>query len=328
MDSVTQIALGAAIGETILGKRVGARAPLWGAICGTLPDLDVLVDLGDSISNFTYHRSFSHSLLVLTALTPLVAWLIGRIHPQHQDQKLGWMLLVFLALITHSMLDSLTIYGTQLLWPLSDIPFAVGSIFIIDPIYTIPLAMGVLVAIGLRHSERGLLFNRLGLVLSTAYLIWGIGAKLSIESETREILKAQQVASNQVAAIPTPFNSLLWRVLVMQEDQYLVGYRSIFDRIEHIKLESRQSNLDLLKGMETHWPVMRLKWFTKGFYSVTLEEGNIIMDDLRMGLGPKHVFRFKIGEFLRGRSTPVSSQRVPIVRQTDRLTWVWRRIWS
>jgi len=42
MDSITQIVLGAAVGDAVLGKKIGNRAMVWGAIAGTIPDLDVL----------------------------------------------------------------------------------------------------------------------------------------------------------------------------------------------------------------------------------------------------------------------------------------------
>lgn len=42
MDTVTQITLGAAIGEAVLGRKMGNKAPLWGAVFGVLPDMDVL----------------------------------------------------------------------------------------------------------------------------------------------------------------------------------------------------------------------------------------------------------------------------------------------
>ena len=54
MDTVTQIALGAAVGEATLGRKVGKRAILWGGICGLFPDLDVLIPLGDAVKDFTY----------------------------------------------------------------------------------------------------------------------------------------------------------------------------------------------------------------------------------------------------------------------------------
>lgn len=43
MDSITQAVLGAAIGERILGKRIGNKGAVLGAIVATIPDLDVLL---------------------------------------------------------------------------------------------------------------------------------------------------------------------------------------------------------------------------------------------------------------------------------------------
>jgi inner membrane protein len=63
MDSLTQMVLGAAVGEAVLGKKIGNRAILWGAIAGTIPDLDVLPGyFMDEITALGFHRGFSHSL--------------------------------------------------------------------------------------------------------------------------------------------------------------------------------------------------------------------------------------------------------------------------
>ncbi|MEY3010031.1 MAG: hypothetical protein RLZZ314_673, partial [Bacteroidota bacterium] len=35
MDSLSQIVLGAAVGEVVLGRRIGNRAMVWGAVAGT-----------------------------------------------------------------------------------------------------------------------------------------------------------------------------------------------------------------------------------------------------------------------------------------------------
>ena len=44
MDTITQMALGAAVGEAVLGRKMGGRAMLWGAALGTLPDLDIIIN--------------------------------------------------------------------------------------------------------------------------------------------------------------------------------------------------------------------------------------------------------------------------------------------
>ena len=168
MDSITQIALGAAVGEAVLGRKIGNKAMLWGAIAGTLPDLDVFVPLGDVVRDFTYHRSASHSLFMLALATPLLVWLINRIHPGLVEHRNRWLLLVYLAFATHVLLDSFTAYGTQIFWPVSNIPVAWSTIFIIDPLYTLPLLVGVIAALVMtRAIDRGHLVNRAGLILSS-----------------------------------------------------------------------------------------------------------------------------------------------------------------
>ena len=130
MDTVTQIALGAAVGEATLGRKVGWRAPLWGGVCGLLPDLDVLWPFADAVSAFTWHRGYSHSIAVLVLATPVVAWAAVRIHSGTRQFRRGWLLLAFLALLTHPLLDCFTVYGTQVLLPFSDLPVAWSTVFI------------------------------------------------------------------------------------------------------------------------------------------------------------------------------------------------------
>ena len=134
MDSLSQLVLGAAVGGAVLGHRAGPTAMRWGGVVATLPDLDVFVSLGDPVSDFTYHRSATHSLLMQSLAAAPIAWLILRFHARERERWRSWILLVWLALVTHSLLDLCTIYGTQLLWPLTNHPFAVGSVFIIDPL--------------------------------------------------------------------------------------------------------------------------------------------------------------------------------------------------
>ena len=65
MDSLTQIVLGAACGEVVLGKKIGNKALFFGAIGGTLPDLDVFVGkwlYSNEIQAMAFHRGFMHSI--------------------------------------------------------------------------------------------------------------------------------------------------------------------------------------------------------------------------------------------------------------------------
>jgi len=327
MDSLTQIALGAAVGTAVMGRRAGYRAPLWGAVLGTLPDLDALIPMGGPVADFTYHRSFSHSLLVLAAMAPLWAWLIRQIHPAYGAHRRGWLWLALLALLTHPLLDAFTIYGTQLLWPLDHTPIGLGSIFIIDPLYTLPLLAGAGAFLALRDRSRGLRLNAIGLLLSCSYLGWSAWVQEQVEATAQRHLAASAIAHHQVLVQPAPFTTLLWRVLVMSDDAYYEGFHSLWDQ-RPLQLRRYPSTPAHLDGLDSHWPVERLRWFTKGFYKVASHQGELIISDLRMGLEPDYVFQFKVAQ-QRGETlmaTPDERRVAP--RSLARLPAMWRRIWQ
>lgn len=109
-----------------------------GAVADTLPDLDVLLDHGDPIANMVLHRAESHSLFWLTLFSFPCAVGVLAINRQW-SAGLRWWLAMWLALITYPLLDAMTVYGTQLALPFTNFPFAVSSVFIINPLYTMPL---------------------------------------------------------------------------------------------------------------------------------------------------------------------------------------------
>jgi inner membrane protein len=298
-------------------------------VCGTLPDLDVLYPYPDAVTAFTYHRSVSHSLFVLAALTPFVVRLIGVVHPATRDRRLGWYALVALVFTTHVLLDCFTVYGTQVLWPLATTPVAWSTLFIIDPLYTLPLLAGVSVAAlsgpGRRSGHRA---NALGLALSSLYLAWSLGAKLHVEDLAERALARQGVAYERLLTMPGPFNTLLWRVLAMTDGGYVEGFYSMADGASTLGLRHYPSRRELLQGLEGHRPVARLQWFTKGFYGVSAEGGDLVITDLRMGIDPDYVFRFKVAEAGNPHAVPTPAERVASHRDLRRLRWVWERIWD
>jgi len=328
LDSITQLMLGAAVGEATLGRKVGGRAMLWGAVCGTLPDLDVLLPFPDPVAAFTYHRSFSHSLFVLAALTPLVVWLILKLHPSTRQWRGRWFVLVYLVFATHVLLDGLTVYGTQILWPFVTTPVAWSTVFIIDPLYTVPLSIGVLGTLAFRRLPQAHRWNTVGLTLSTLYLAWGAGAKLYVQDSVVATLAARDIPHERVLVMPAPFTTVLWRVLVMTPDGYYEGFRSLADGDAPLHLHFYRSEPRWLAGLEESWPVRRLQWFTKGFYAVSREGTDVVVTDLRMGLEPAYVFRFKVGEVRNPHAIPAPVRRLPARRDYERLPWLWARIWN
>jgi inner membrane protein len=319
--------LGAAVGEATLGRRVGNKAALWGGVLGTLPDLDVLYPFADPVSAFTWHRGPSHSIFVLTALTPLVVWLILKLHPGTRDHRPGWYLLVLLVFATHVLLDCFTVYGTQALWPLPAPPVGWATIFIIDPLYTLPLAAGVLAALILRrHPARAWRWNLAGLAMSSLYLAWSAGAKLHADREVRDILAGEGIRYQRLQVQPTPFNTLLWRAVIMTDDGYFEGFWSLVSPEKGLSLTHYEDGSDLLAGIGHLPSVQRLKWFTRGFYKVALEDRSIVIADLRMGVEPDYVFAFKVAESANPHPAPMVPERVPTERDMGRLKQLWARI--
>ena len=297
MDSLTQAALGGAVGYAVLGNKVGRKAAVWGAILGTLPDLDVFLPYGGDVEAFTYHRGFSHSLLVHLLISPLIVWLAQYIHKDTSQFKNRWFWLVFLCLSTHAILDSFTVYGTQLLWPITEYPFAISNMFIIDPFVTIPLFVGVLMIL-LPYTEytTKARANAYGLLISCVYIGWSLIGKLIIDNNVQSALTKQDIHPQHYMSTPAPFTTLLWRIVAVSNDNYYEIYTSVFDSPDDVNVNTYPTAPKLLRALQSEWGVKRLQWFTKGLYSVRLRDDDIILSDLRMGVECAYVFNFKVGE--------------------------------
>ena len=326
MDSLTQLALGAAVGIAVMGRRTAVwKAALWGGLCGTLPDLDAFIDHGDAISNMTLHRAESHALFYLTLAAPLLAGIIAWLHRERAHFG-RWWLAVWLALVTHPLLDLMTVYGTQLARPFSDFPYAVGSIFIIDPLYTLPLLAGVALALGAR-ADRGLRWNTAGLLLSTAYLAWSVVAQQHVTSLARASLQAQGLAARDLLVTPTPFNTVLWRVLALTPDGHAEGFHSLLDDTPRIAFEHFPQDTELLPRIADNRPAQRIAAFSHGFFKVEQRDGQVRITDLRMGLEPSYFFSFIVAEQREGRveaRPPLPVGVRPDVQRTG--PWLWRRL--
>jgi inner membrane protein len=327
MDSLTQLTCGASVGELVLGRKVGRKAALWGAILGTLPDLDVLIPLGGPVADFVYHRGFSHSLLLLAAATPILAWLITRIHPSTRRHLRGWMLLTFLVLQISVLLDLLTVYGTQILWPIDTTPRAWPVLFIIDPLFTLPMLVG-LAAVLITRRPVGRRLHRIGLALSLLYVLWAVGVHEVTDRRVRDELARRGVAYSQLSSTPAPFNTLLFRYVGIRGDRYFETYRSVFDGDTPLSIRHYPRHLRLLDGLEDHPPVAQLRWFTRGMYAAERRGEDIVVKDLRMGSEPNYVFRFKVARVADAVPVPTPDEQLDREFSLDQFAWVWRRIWE
>ena len=329
MDSLTQVVLGSAVGYAVLGNKIGRKAALWGAALGTLPDLDVFIPYGGPVEAFTYHRGFSHSFIVHLLISPLIVWLILKIHSGMQIHKARWFWLVFLCLSTHALLDSFTVYGTQLIWPLSEHPFAISNIFIIDPLYTLPLLLAFLCTLIPKIHTPGMYkINAAMLVLSSLYLCSSLILKVIINNKIDAAFAHKHIHINNYVSTPAPLTTLLWRVVAMSDGQYYISYASVFDSPEEVTINHYNTSPALLNEIKNEWGVQRLQWFTKGFYSVKEQQNKIVLTDLRMGMECYYVFNFAVGEKTNKGVQVSNFEKLNQRSNLSSLSKVWGRIWN
>ncbi|MDT8311810.1 MAG: metal-dependent hydrolase [Methylophaga sp.] len=326
MDTFTQALLGGAVGYLVAGKKAPRKALLAGAAIAVLPDLDVFINYANDLDKMTLHRSWTHSWLVQTLLAPLLALLLSRF-----DKSISWprwFLLIWLVLVTHSGLDALTVYGTQLFWPFMPHPASGGSVFIIDPVYSLLLLMG---CIGVLFwpggkSQRLMLIS---FALSCLYLMWGFAAQQWVAAQTRTALAEQGIAYQHYQVSAAPLNTLLWRVIVVSDEYYYQGFRSVFDgdaAFELTRYERGQKTISLFKDAPA---LAQIDWFTNGLFKIDQTDELIIVTDLRMGMEPIYFFRFRLAAFEAGEWRLIEPKQIPMFEHSFKtLGWVWQRIWD
>lgn len=329
MDSITHLFYGGAIAAAIAPRQHRRAALLAGAALNTLPDLDVFpLRFFDPVVEMTWHRGLTHSWLVL----PFVAWAIwaffrrrgGRVAQEPQR----WFWAIFVCLMAHPLIDSFTVYGTQLLWPLPMQPLMWSSLFIIDPLFTLPWLAACVIA--WFASERPLARHALvaGIAFGTAYVAWSLVAKFAVEHEAGRALAKTGLEDAPRFSVPMPFNTLLWRVVVMTPQGFVEGERSLLADRGPMRFRAYASDTRVLAETRDFAAVRRLGWFNHHFQKAEVRDGLLVLSDLRMGSEPDYSFRFAVAE----RDGAGWREIAPVQLQWPwqarrRLPEVWHRIW-
>ena len=307
MDSLTQIVLGAACGEAVLGRKIGNKALLFGAIGGTIPDLDVFIGsllYNNEIDAMLFHRGFMHSILFSVLAAFALGWLIHKLYNSGKridttTQK-DWMSLFFWSLFTHPILDCFTPYGTQLFAPISNYRVAFNNIAVADPVYTVPFLLCMIILMFFRRqSTKRQLWLKLGIGLSSLYMIFTVFNKLYIDSVFKSSLADKGISYERFSTQPSILNNILWYGIAETEDHYQVAYYSLFDSADSFSEWKILPKERALKA-ENHQDIKDLAWFSNDYYSVEkLEDKEYLYKDLRYPLvetkdGYKPVFNLKL----------------------------------
>lgn len=378
MDSVTQIVLGAAVGEICLGKKLGNRAMLWGAIAGTIPDLDVISNLWLSeLDGLVFHRGISHSILFAVMFPFLLSWLVKKYYDHEINNKkyikllgtiggqivillgagicfvlgsllgmagtiigsilgLGavvwfsaklyrnywkgpeekvnvsywaWYNFLFWALLTHSILDCFTVYGTQLFAPFSNTRVSWDNIAVADPMYTTPFMLCLIIA---GHYNRSSSTRRAwayaGVIISSLYMAWTFHNKANANEVFESTLADLQVEPIRYMTNPTILNNFMWSGTAETEDSYYQGLYSVFDKEKRFKLIQIPKNHGLIIDNGQDRTLNILKWFSNDYYTLLKrKDGRLQFNDMRYGTfsGQKaeendFIFRFILREGING----------------------------
>ena len=285
MDSLTQIVLGASVGELVLGKKTGNKAILWGAIAGTLPDLDVILRyFTDEISATQMHRGFSHSIIFAVLIAPILGRIAKKIHFNLIDVSFkDWTKLFFWTTVTHPLLDAHTTWGTQFFWPFN-YRLAYQNIFVVDPLYTLPFLTFLIIAMTLKkENPKRSKFNKIGLSVSTSYLLLTLIFKWISFQEFKEGLQNQEIDYVEMDTKPSPLNAILWSSLIETDNGYRTAYYSLFDKKEISYSKEFLKNHHLIKPYLEQKIVQQLINISAGWYRIEKENGKLLFWDLRFG---------------------------------------------
>lgn len=321
MDSITQAALGALCGELVLGKKLGNYGILWGALFGTLPDLDIIAYPFLSASEqLAWHRGISHSVLMIFIATFFFGWLIQKFYEQKEPYNallkdiasMTWYgrllsklyhyrepdisfkrasLFVFLAWSTHVWIDCFNTYGTMILEPFSSDRIAMNNIFIIDLFFLVPILLCIIFCITFFRKNP---VTRIKLASLTAIWLCGyFSTSLIIKQKANQhfesFLADKGISKSRMVTAPTFSNIFLWRMIAEDTDGETIhtSYWSFFDKADtKYKVLSITKDHHLEADFKDSEDLRVLTWFTDGWhktYQDPAKPNTIYIAAMKMG---------------------------------------------
>jgi inner membrane protein len=284
MDTLTHIVLGGCIGEIFVGRKIGKRAILLGAIAQSIPDLDIIASFWyGASSNLLAHRGLTHSILFAIVMTPLLAWLADKWRRPHDVSFRTWCLFFLTELLVHIFLDAFNNYGTGWFEPFNDVRISFHILFVVDPLFTIvPVICFVWLIFRRSHRKRNF-WAAITIGWCVFYLAVSFVNKMVVESDVKKIAKREKIHYFRHFTTPTPFNNMLWFVVFESDKGYYVGHRSVFDTRYEMPLYYHPRNDSLLLPVKDLPDLRDLVRFSQGYYTVEKWGDTLVFNDLRFG---------------------------------------------
>lgn len=248
-----------------------------------IPDMDMFLAMNLSeYEELIFHRSFSHAILPFIVLSALLSWFSGKLK-FFKEYPIKWQFaVIFTVLFTHSLLDCLTTWGTQLFWPFG-LRIATQTEYVIDIFYSGILFLGVVPVFIFQKKDSVQLFLKGALSLSIVYLVTlFVYQQIFIQSlyERPEYSNALRITTQP--SIDYPYK---YRSVIETENQFFISVKS-FSLFEE-RVPSNfiiNKNLHLEKEIEEYFDLTDLKALSRKYLAYEKVSNNVYhINDLRYG---------------------------------------------
>ncbi len=268
MDSITHVVIGGALGELTLGKKIGNKAIIVGAIANTIPDLDVFTTKLASTPEMAmhFHRGYTHAFFTHPFMAIPFAYLTYRIFKK-EISFFKWYLFFLLGFVTHVLLDGGTAYGTQMFLPFTNKLISWNNLAVVDPLFTIaPLLFFIAVWFFKKENNFRRKFAFVSLLISLLYLGTSTIHKFNSARVFKQNLKEKNITVTDFTSTPTMFTSWLWNMIAYNDSTMYLAEYSVFQKSKKIEIVSIPRNLQSLNTIKNSYAVQTAIWFSEGKY--------------------------------------------------------------
>jgi inner membrane protein len=295
MDPLTQGVVGAAASQLVSRRGEKIAAGVIGFFSGMAADLDVLISSStDPLLFLEFHRHFTHALVFIPigALLCTLAFraLFKRWFKRNQLSFQRTYLFSFAGYATHALLDACTTYGTQLLWPFSDMRVAWNNVSVIDPLFSLPLLVLLILAISMRLKGAAWL----GAVYAFSYLGLGLLQNDRASDVAEQLALSRGHVPTNLGVKPSFANLVVWKSVYEYQGRYYVdavrmlASHKIYQgtSVEKLDLDKHFGWLD--KVSQQAEDIQRFRWFSNNHLGLDPSNNNRIID-VRYSLIPNQV---------------------------------------
>lgn len=296
MDPVSQAVLGATAAELFAARSPQDRAHLpmiacIGALSGMAADLDVLIQSPtDPLLFFDYHRHFTHALLFIPAGALMVAIALHFLYFRHRLSFAKTWLYCLAGYATHGILDCFTAYGTSIFWPFSDVRIAWDWIAVVDPLFTVP-ALVLVVLAGYTRDMRPAVTAAAWMLL---YLGFGFIQHERAEGAGLALAQTRGHSPARLEVKPAVGSLLIWKILYQHQNHYHVdAVRTGADIVSWagacaVRFTPEQHAFRLAPTSQQTRDIDRFDHFAHGYLALDGQDETTVVD-LRYSMLPDEV---------------------------------------